>query len=609
MSSASRISLVNVAKGELGVKEPTGDDKYIKWYNSKMGTSFSLSTSWCAIFVSWCANAAKIPETVIQPFAACKINQFKSTGAWHGPSNGKYYTASDSYKPQTGDLIFFNWSYSFANNGCDHVGIVESYNGGDVVTTIEGNTSSSSGADGVYSKSRTFSSKYIVGFASPNYDGVDDGNVVMPIPEGDSIPSTSSTDSPLVGDTDVSLATLLEGYEILPNLDAQPYYAFVDLSFGGHKFPAVPPDYLQNLTIQDVGPEGATISMVLLDKYGDEIEELLYRSVNEENYVRFGHITGRQSKLLKFKLLTYNINFESVGTVLTISGISTGAYEGLSTDNVFSAGDTPSKAVKAICDKLGYQYDDTTIQETNPVILSDGTVKEFNLIRDNLIDYIHKEISPYAVRSSDGQGGYQFYIDEDTTPPTAYFHPIEVSDNVIRTYIYQKGLNTTVISFDVSSDFVISGEGATGITSVLESNIIDPITKEESTAKADINDMYINVNGEYSHIESNQSTELVNPMGNNYGAAVSNINYRMTISQKTFNADLTIVGDPTIKVNNMIRILILTKENNLHHCSGLYLVNGVSHSISSGIMITTLNVIKSKDIDGVQLKSYKTNYK
>lgn len=427
---------------------------------------------------------------------------------------------------------------------------------------------------------------------------------------GGSINTSSQSDSPLVGGTNRTLATLLDGYETLPILDSQPYYAFVDLIFGGHQLPSVPSNYLQNLTVQDIGSgDGATISMVLLDKYGDEIEELLYKSSSEDNYVRFGHVTGRQSKLLKFKLLTYAINFEPQGTILTISGISNGAYQNLSTDNIFSAGSSPSEAVKSICDKLGYQYDDTTIQPSNQIKLSDGTVREFNLIRDNLIDYIHKEIAPYAVRSSDGVGGYQFYIDQETDPPTAYFHPVEISDNVIRTYVYQKGLNTNVISFEVSADFVISGEGATGITSVLEANVLDPLTKEESIATSDINDVKINVNGEYSHIESNQSTELFNSIGKSYGEAVSNINYRMVLSQKTFDADLTIVGDPTIKINNEIRIIILTKKNTLHHCSGLYLVKGVSHSISSGIMITTLNVTKLKDADGVELKSYKSLYK
>lgn len=443
--------------------------------------------------------------------------------------------------------------------------------------------------------------KAITGSIGENPDTVE-----VDIPEED----LTNYDSPLVSDNNPSLSVLLDGYEILPNLDSQPYYAFVDLTFGGHTFPSVPSDYLQNLTVQDLGTEGATISMVLLDRYGDEIEELLYKSKSEENYVRFGHVTGRQSKTLKFEPTNYTINFEPQGTVLTVSGISTGAYNNLSTDNVFSAGRNPSVAVKKICDKLGYQYDDTTIKPSDDIILSDGTVKEFNLINDNLIDYIHQKISPYAVNSSDGSCGYQFYVDEDTTPPTAHFHPVEISDNVIRTYVYQKGLNTNVISFDISTDFVISGEGAVGITSVLEANVLDPVTKKESSASSDINSLYINVNGEYSHIKSNQSKTLIDTSGMSYGEAVSNIDYRMRLSQGTFVADLTIVGDPTIKINNVIRIIVLTKRNTLHHTSGLYLIKGVSHSISSGIMITTLNVNKKNDIEGsVELKSYKSLYK
>ena len=143
--------------------------------------------------------------------------------------------------------------------------------------------------------------KAITGSIGENPDTVE-----VDIPDED----LANYDSPLVSDDNPSLSVLLDGYEILPNLDSQPYYAFVDLTFGGHTFPSVPSDYLQNLTVQDLGTEGATISMVLLDRYGDEIEELLYKSKSEENYVRFGHVTGRQSKSLKFEPTNYTINFE-----------------------------------------------------------------------------------------------------------------------------------------------------------------------------------------------------------------------------------------------------------------------------------------------------------
>lgn len=400
----------------------------------------------------------------------------------------------------------------------------------------------------------------------------------------------------------------LDGQETLSNLDSQPYLAFVDLIIGGYQFPNIPPKYIQSLTIQDLGTEGTTVTLTILDELGDEIEEMLYRSINEKKYLRFGHINGRQSKLIEFNLFTYTLSMSSTGSLLVIVGQGVLTTDNLS-DATYNAGSTPSDAVKTICDKLGYVYDSTTIHDTRSIILGDGSVKEFNLVQDNPIDYIHKEISPYAIRLSDGLGGYQFYIDESTTPPTAYFHPIEISEEAVRTYIYMRGINTNVISFEVSSDFIIAGEGQVGITSVLEANVLDPVTKVESHVSTDINNVGTNVNGGYSHIDSKQYVETVNTAGMNHGETVSTLNYRMTLSQGTLDASLTIVGDPTVKINNEIRMIVLNKRNTMHHTSGRYKVLGVSHTISSGIMTTVLSISKTGDVDGVELKSYKSLYK
>ena len=65
--------------------------------------------------------------------------------------------------------------------------------------------------------------KAITGSIGENPDTVE-----VDIPEED----LANYDSPLVSDNNPSLSVLLDGYEILPNLDSQPYYAFVDLTFG-----------------------------------------------------------------------------------------------------------------------------------------------------------------------------------------------------------------------------------------------------------------------------------------------------------------------------------------------------------------------------------------
>jgi hypothetical protein len=116
--------IVAVAISQIG---NIGGQPYWSWYG------FESRVSWCATFVSWCANqCGYIDVGVIPKFAACQaqgIPWFKDRGLWQGPG----------YVPVPGDIIFFDWQ---GDGHSDHVGIVE-YVKGDVVHTVEGNTSNS----------------------------------------------------------------------------------------------------------------------------------------------------------------------------------------------------------------------------------------------------------------------------------------------------------------------------------------------------------------------------------------------------------------------------------------------------------------------------------
>ena len=58
-SSGSKLCILNVAAGEVGVQEGSdGYTKYGAWYGFPRDP-------WCAMFVSWCANQAHIPTSVI----------------------------------------------------------------------------------------------------------------------------------------------------------------------------------------------------------------------------------------------------------------------------------------------------------------------------------------------------------------------------------------------------------------------------------------------------------------------------------------------------------------------------------------------------------------
>ncbi|MDD6024633.1 MAG: fibro-slime domain-containing protein [Oscillospiraceae bacterium] len=116
-----RQDVITVAKTQLGYTESTsnyivledgshrGYTRFGDWYGIPYG-------DWCAMFVSFCLNYAEIPREVIPYEANCQW--------WiEALEKEKYnlYRKAESYAPESGDLIFYDWEQDGVS---DHVGLV-----------------------------------------------------------------------------------------------------------------------------------------------------------------------------------------------------------------------------------------------------------------------------------------------------------------------------------------------------------------------------------------------------------------------------------------------------------------------------------------------------
>lgn len=159
-TDASSLSkFLAIVKGEIGVKEKSYNNvKYNTWYYGTAVSAPNNSSSqyaWCAVFISWCADQAGIPQSVIPKNAGSNYyyNWFKARGQFY-----KYSAVT----PKPGDIIFIDWEKQ--HGGVDHVGVVISVENG-IVTTVEGNYSNK-----VSCNTYSLSSGYIVGYGRPNYN-------------------------------------------------------------------------------------------------------------------------------------------------------------------------------------------------------------------------------------------------------------------------------------------------------------------------------------------------------------------------------------------------------------------------------------------------------
>lgn len=162
----ARAYLVQTARKYLGCRESDGSHrKIIDIYNGirplprswKMPYS-GQNSAWCATFVSAMAKLCGMLD-IIPAECSCyfQLEAFRSAGRW---------MERDDYKPQPGDVIYYDWGDTGAGDctgAPDHVGIVESCASG-LITVIEGNLS-----DSVAKRTIVVGARYIRGYGLPNF--------------------------------------------------------------------------------------------------------------------------------------------------------------------------------------------------------------------------------------------------------------------------------------------------------------------------------------------------------------------------------------------------------------------------------------------------------
>ena len=147
--------LLEIARRQIGVKEcpPNSNNvRYNTWYYGREVSGAPYP--WCMVFVQWVFDQAKVKLPTRTASCGALMRAAQSAGCW----------VTGDYRP--GDVVIYDFPGGAAT---DHCGIVESVDG-TYISAIEGNTSSTSDADGgaVERRARKFSQ--IVGAVRPSYD-------------------------------------------------------------------------------------------------------------------------------------------------------------------------------------------------------------------------------------------------------------------------------------------------------------------------------------------------------------------------------------------------------------------------------------------------------
>lgn len=156
--------VVRVARFQLGVKESPPGSNCVKYNTEYYGRVVSGSAyPWCMVFVWWCFKHAGASDLFFDGKKCAGCTTFmrwaKGTGRW----------VTGDYRP--GDVILYDFDGDRSES--EHTGICESATSS-YVTVIEGNTGSSSDADGGQVQRRVRPASWVIGAYRPNYkDGGD----------------------------------------------------------------------------------------------------------------------------------------------------------------------------------------------------------------------------------------------------------------------------------------------------------------------------------------------------------------------------------------------------------------------------------------------------
>ena len=156
-------NVLEAAIAWIGCNEADGSyKKIIDAYNSHKplarGYAVKYTDSWCATFASAVAIAAGCTNIIPTECSCAKMAElFKALNEW---------VEDDSYIPQRGDYIFYDWQDTGMGDNTgnpDHVGIIESVLDGKI-TVIEGNKD-----DAVGRRMLDVNGRYIRGYGVPKY--------------------------------------------------------------------------------------------------------------------------------------------------------------------------------------------------------------------------------------------------------------------------------------------------------------------------------------------------------------------------------------------------------------------------------------------------------
>lgn len=371
-----------------------------------------------------------------------------------------------------------------------------------------------------------------------------------------------------------------------------PIVPYLELEIAGQTFNCM--DYLTEAEIEITGDwqnSASKVSLTIYDYSALEIEKLLLKDRNIT--LKYGLVDAK-GKVYAEKYEGDAIKFTPVlkpeGAGITIEAFLNKFIELNKTDKQRSFNDEISNIVSQIAQENGLkaEVDKTDVK---------GIFRQLN---QTDFDFIRKVLLPKA-NSTQNDSPFFFWIEGDIL----YFKQIKTDKpkhKFVLPHDADEDVTSPILSF--SPEFnSIAGIFAGDKIKVKK---LDPLKKQYEEEVIDNSSMSKRVVLGEKKVSIGSEKIRVAAHGNMKNEEVARYkNMWGKLSDFPVRANLEILGNPFIKPFEMAEVLVYTtnqktKEVNLYHHSGNYLIKAITHVISVGNFRTILEMIKNAGIEGQQ---------
>lgn len=267
-----------------------------------------------------------------------------------------------------------------------------------------------------------------------------------------------------------------------------------------------------------------------------------------------------------------------------------------------------SDIVKQIANEEGWKI--KYIEPTIPIKDHRGLAKTFNRASMSAREFIEYQLAPLAVSAKSGAGGYITKIEAVAASNTAVganadleltFAPLiykstNPSEDKIK-YIYDVRTPVGAIA-----NKVISFAPQFNALPVLGDEIAS--TANDSTGNTDTS--RATTDNAVESIEKNKvrsgapTTNLITPSSSSIENAAKTQSIRDLTYNGQFRAELVVLGNPGIKVLDLLDVNYIMQNGDLHYCSGGYTVVGVVDSIVNGEYTTVVQLVRGTSREAIE---------